>query len=216
VRAHLRQLVIVELGQQTDDLADRQLVVVLDGEEDIVVVDVFGRVTVTASGGAQALQLADDLGAVLTRGFALFHHVELVGVQLRQQRQDLVDGELVVVGDRELDLAFVPIGRRLFPLLIGGEPLVALGFGRGRRLCHHRRRRHGRKRGGLVGRRTDGRVLRLRHRLGLRHERSGRTGGNRLRFRHTDSHEQDDGSSRAETDGHVNEREPIAHQQPEH
>ena len=122
--------------------------------------------------------------------------VELVGVQLRQQRQDLVDGEFVVIRDRELDFAVVPLARGRLPLLISGQPFVTLGSGDRGHLRHggwrHGRQRRGRRR--LCRGSADHHVLQL----GSRRERRRRAHRNRLRLRYTDGHEQDDGSKRAE------------------
>src|SRR5207245_2133845 len=52
----------------------------------------------------QLVELVKDDSAVTTRQLALAHHLDLVRLELLQQGQDLGHPELVVVGDRELQI----------------------------------------------------------------------------------------------------------------
>ena len=63
------------------------------------------------------------LGRALRGPLAGLDDADLVGVELREQREDLRDGEVVVVGDREVDLGVV------VPAVAGGRRPP----GRGRR-----------------------------------------------------------------------------------
>src|SRR3546814_8143541 len=58
----------------------------------------------SCAGGGELGQAVEDLRAGLGGALASFHDGDLVGVELRQQRQDLAGRERVVVGDGELDL----------------------------------------------------------------------------------------------------------------
>ncbi len=101
---HDVELVGVELGQQRQHLAHGQLVVVLDGEEVVVgpgVVVRVGRGGATVGALAQLGQASEDHGTSPGGPLPLFHDVELVGVELGQQRQHLAHGQLVVVLDGE-------------------------------------------------------------------------------------------------------------------
>src|SRR5437764_747645 len=58
------------------------------------------------SGGPtdQLVQLAEHDSAIATRLLAVAHHLDLVRLELLQQGKDLGHAELVVVGDRELQI----------------------------------------------------------------------------------------------------------------
>ena len=106
--AHERELLGVELTEQRPDLRGRQRLVVLDREPVVLVGPRGGRRGGCDAGPARRRGARARRSRISGRPFVaqlpLLHHADLVGVELRQQRQDLADGELVVVGDRELDL----------------------------------------------------------------------------------------------------------------
>ncbi len=154
VTLHHVELVSVELGQQGHDLAHTQVVVVLDGEE--VVLGhrpgpfarrgraVLGRTGldrgVPRGSPTHLVDAVQDRHPTLGRPLSRFHHVELVGIELGQQRQDLHDLEIVVVLDGK-EVVLVAAGGRATHR--GQDRTPGCGGGVGR----FRRRRYGR--GGL-------------------------------------------------------------------
>jgi hypothetical protein len=77
----------------------------------------------------------EDRGASPSSRLAVAYFLQLIGVELRQNRQDLADAQVVVVGDREHDLVTPVVTPGLIALALWGllDPLL-IGVFR----VHHR------------------------------------------------------------------------------
>ncbi len=119
------ELVGVELREQGHDLGHREVVVVLDGKELILdhgglpLIGLrrhrrlgHGRLCSRVSGHAppDLIDAVEDRHPALGLAFAVFDHVEFVGVELGHEREDLGNLEVVVVLDGKEAVATV-VGR---------------------------------------------------------------------------------------------------------